>query len=749
MKRKFPHYQQPDQKACGPTCLRIIAKHYSKSLSLGQINQVVEANRLGTSLSSLGEAAEKLGFRSLGVKTRFGKLLEEKPYPFIAFWNQNHFVVVYAADEQHVYVSDPGHGRLTYTHAEFLQGWAGSAAQDMETQGIALLLQPTPAFHTEDWEEVAPKNSFRYLFRYLFQYRAFLTQLILGLLGASALQLIFPFLTQSLVDLGIQNQDMGLIYLILVAQLMVFLGKSSLEFIRSWILLHLSTRINISILSDFFMKLMKLPISFFDSKLTGDLMQRINDHHRLEKLLTSTSLSTLFSVFTLIIFGAVLGWYSGMLFLVFLLGTLVYFAWVLLFFKRRRDLDYKQFQQVAQEQSKVIELIHGMQEIKLNNAEQHMRWGWEHLQARLFKLSIKSLSLQQKQTLGSSFVNELKNILITFLAASLVVSGEMTLGMMLAVSYIIGQLNSPVSQLVGLMTSVQDATISLDRLGEIHDRTDEEPEGSKLITGLPDQADIQLKGVSFSYPGMKQPVLQGLDLEIPAHKTTAIVGVSGSGKTTLMKMLLGFYAPDEGEITLGGINLQAISPKAWRERCGTVMQEGYIFNSSVSENIAVGEELIDDERLTFATQLACIDDFIANLPMGYHTGIGMEGIGISTGQKQRIQIARAIYKQPEFIFFDEATSALDANNERKIMENLKAFFKDRTAIVIAHRLSTVQHADQIVVLEKGRIAEKGSHETLLEQRGAYYHLVKNQLQLERLHDESGVSQTEPNGNPYA
>ncbi|HAA17486.1 MAG TPA: ABC transporter ATP-binding protein [Cytophagales bacterium] len=748
MARAFPFYKQPDQKACGPTCLRIIAKHYGKTLSLGQINRVIEANRLGVSLGSLGEAAEKIGFRTLGVNTSFAKLLKEQPVPFIAFWRENHFVVVYKIAKGKVHVSDPAHGILTYSYEEFIENWTNTPGQGHEAKGIALLLQPTPTFAEEEWEKEDSRHGFSYLFKYLFRYRQFLIQLVISLLGASLLQLIFPFLTQSLVDLGIQNQDVGLIYLILLAQLMVFLGRSSLEIIRNWILLHLSTRINISILSDFFIKLMKLPIAFFDSKLTGDLLQRINDHRRLENLLTSTSLSTLFSVFTLLIFGGVLAFYSWVLFGVFLLGTALYFGWVLLFFKRRRDLDYKNFQQVSQEQSKVIELIHGMQEIKLNTAEREMRWGWEHIQTRLFRIAMKSLSLQQKQTIGSSFINELKNILITFLAAQFVIQGQMTLGMMLAVSYIIGQLNGPIAQLVGLLTSVQDANISLDRLGEIYDRADEEPEGVQLISRLPEQPDIHLEEVVFSYEGVKEPVLKGLTLTIPANKTTAIVGVSGSGKTTLMKMLLGFYAPQEGKITVGGLDLKSISPRVWRQHCGVVMQEGYLFNASVAENIAVGQEVIDEERLAAASQLACIDDFIASLPMGYNTTIGMEGIGISTGQKQRVQIARAVYKQPQFMLFDEATSALDANNERKIMENLNAFFQNRTAIVIAHRLSTVQNADQIVVLEKGQIVEQGPHEALIEKQGAYYHLVRNQLQLERLNgaapsDVSPVTEAKP------
>jgi ATP-binding cassette subfamily B protein len=556
-----------------------------------------------------------------------------------------------------------------------------------------------------------------------------LVQLVIGLLAGSLLQLIFPFLTQSVVDVGIQNQDINFIYLILAAQLFLFIGRTSIELVRGWILLHLSTRINISLISDFFIKLMNLPISFFDSKMTGDIMQRINDHQRIENLLTTTSLNVLFSMFNLVIFGGVLAWYSTQIFTIFLIGSILYFIWVMLFLKKRKDLDYKRFTQMSGEQSKVMELINGMQEIKLFNAERQKRWSWEYVQARLFKIEIKNLRLEQIQSLGSNFINEVKNILITIFSAKLVIDGEITLGMMLSISYIIGQLNSPIQQLIGFIHSAQDAKIALERLSEIHNREDEENVEDEKIHDVPENEDLNLKDIHFRYIGSPEDVIKGLDLTIPVNKITAIVGASGSGKTTLMKMLLKFYEPNKGEINLGNNHLSNVSHSAWREQCGVVMQDGYIFNDTIANNIALGQDVIDKERLRNAVEIANIKEYVDALPLGYNTKIGMEGVGMSGGQKQRLFIARAVYKNPKFIFFDEATSSLDANNEKIIMGNLNQFFKERTAIVIAHRLSTVKNADQIVVLDKGKIIERGTHKELLALKGNYYNLVKNQLEI--------------------
>lgn len=714
---------------CGPTCLRMIAKYYGKNISLQQLRQLTQTTRSGSSLLGISDAAEKTGFRTLGAKITYEKLLEDAPLPCIAHWNQNHFVVIYKIKKDRVYIADPGHGLLKYTKEEFLKSWKSDA-----TEGVILLLEPTPAFNAEDIPHsektgLRPK-AFAFLFSYVFKYKKLLVQLTIGLIAGSLLQLLFPFLTQSIVDIGVQNNDVKFIYLILFAQLMLFLGRISIEIIRGWILMHISSRINISLVSDFFVKLMKLPISFFDVKMTGDIMQRINDHQRIESFLTSTSLNVLFSFVNLIIFSFVLAFYSITIFTVFFIGSLFYFVWILFFMKRRADLDYKRFDQNVQNQSKVMELIAGMQEIKLHNAERQKRWQWENIQVRLFKINIKGLALEQTQSVGSGLINELKNIVITFLSAKLVIDGQITLGMMLSISYIIGQLNSPVIQLVSFTQSLQDARLSLERLSEIHNKEDETPAGMPEEEELSPNSSIDLKNISFQYTGVYgDKVLEKLDMFIPANKITAIVGSSGSGKTTLMKLLLKFYEPVEGEIKIGLQNLNTISAKTWRDKCGVVMQEGYIFSDTIANNIAVGVENIDKEKLRRAVKIANIQEFIESLPLGYNTKIGMEGVGLSTGQKQRILIARAVYKDPDYLFFDEATSALDANNEKVIMNNLNEFFKGKTVVIIAHRLSTVKNADQLIVLDKGKIVEDGSHIELTALRGHYYDLVKNQLEL--------------------
>lgn len=599
-------------------------------------------------------------FKTIGAKLSFDKL-KQAPLPLIVHWDKQHFVVVYRIRKDTVYISDPAYGLISYSKAEFITRWIGNNTDEHTKEGVTLLLEPTLAFRKMKWEDTE-KRSLTFLFKYLFNYKNLIAQLAIGLLVGSLLQLIFPFLTQSIVDVGIQNQDVNFIYLVLFAQIMLFLGRMSVEILRSWILLHLTTRINISLVSDFFIKLMNLPISYFDTRMTGDIMQRIGDHRRIENLLTGTTLNTLFSFFNLIVFGAVLVYYSLTIFLIFLGGSVLYLVWVLFFLKRRRELDYKRFAQMSQEQSTVIELINGMQEIKMHNAEKQKRWSWEFVQARLFQVSIQSLSLEQTQQVGSSVINELKNILITFTSAVLVIEGNLTLGMMLALQYIIGQLNSPINELVGFVRSYQDATISLERLNEIHDKEDEENSEAQLVRTVRPGEALEVKNLSFRYVGAEDPVLTGINLSFEPKKITAIVGASGSGKTTLIKLLLKFYEPSSGEICYGKHDLKTVSAKSWRDECGVVMQEGYVFNDTIAANIAVGQDRIDQKRLLEAAQIANILDYIQSLPLGFNTKIGNEGVGMSTGQKQRLFIARAIYKNPSMLFFDEATSALDAKN---------------------------------------------------------------------------------------
>lgn len=727
--KKFPNFKQTESKDCGPTCIKIIAKFYGKIINIQALREYSETTRDGSNLLMLSDAAEKIGFRTIGIKRSFQKL-EEVPLPCILHWNKNHYVVLYKKKKGICYISDPAIGLIEYNQDEFLKFWIGNNANETTEEGIALLLEPSPRFYQSEFESDDNKGfGFGLLFQYIFPYKSFIIQLIIGLIAGSLLELIFPFLTQSIVDVGIQNQNIHFIYLILFAQIFLFFSKTALELIRSWILLHLSARINISLISDFFIKLMNLPISFFDVRMTGDIMQRINDHQRIERILTTSSLNVLFSLINMFIMGCVLAYYNLQIFAVFFAGSFLYFLWVVLFLKRREKIDYKRFAEVSQEQSKVIELINGMQEIKLHNAEKQKRWGWEYVQARLFKVSMKGLVLEQTQNIGSNFINEIKNIIIIFLSAKLVIDGQITLGMMLAISSIVGSLNGPILQLINFIREVQDAKISLARLSEIHEKKDETQQSETQTQDIPKDSDIVIKDVTFKYIGSDVNVIENLNLTISANKVTAIVGTSGSGKTTLMKLLLKFYEPNSGEILVDKIPLKSIAQKSWRSHVGTVMQEGYIFNDTIANNIAIGVDIVNKERLVYAADVSNIKDFIQDYPLSYNTKIGMEGVGMSTGQKQRLLIARAVYKNPEMLFFDEATSSLDANNEKEIMRKLDIFFKNKTVVIIAHRLSTVMNADQIVVLEKGKIVEIGNHQELVKIKGSYYELVRNQLHL--------------------
>jgi len=705
----------------------MVAKYYGKNFTLRRLREISGINREGVSMLGVSEAAEKIGFRTLGCKLTLVELLETE-LPVILHWNQNHFVVLYKIKGDKYYVADPGKGLIALNKSEFIQHWL-SIHNNGHSKGIALALSPSPAFYDQE-DDKNERFNFNFLLIYLYRYKTLIGQLFIGLGVGTLLQLIVPFLTQSVVDIGINTKNLSFIYIILIAQTMLFLGRISVDFIRSWILLHVSTRINISILTDFLIKLMKLPMSFFDTKMTGDIMQRMNDQHRIESFLTGSTLNTVFSMLNLIAFTIILAYYNINIFMIFLVSSILYSLWVMAFLKRRRDLDFKRFDISAKNQSNVVQLIGGMQEIKLNNCEQQKRWEWEHLQAGLFRFSIKSLSLGQLQQAGAFFINEGKNILITFVVAKSVIDGDLTLGGMMAVQYIVGQVNSPIEQLLGFIQQFQDAKISLERLNEIHKIEDEEPLTQSFLNELPKNQSILINNVSFTYPGAgNEPVLKEIDLNIPQGKTTAIVGMSGSGKTTILKLLLRFHRPQKGDIRIGSCYLDQIGYGFWRTQCGVVMQDGFIFSDTIAKNIAVADEYPNTVKLQHAIKMANIEDLIENLPLGLKTKIGAEGNGISAGQKQRILIARAVYKNPAFIFFDEATNALDANNESVIMENLKSFFNGRTVVIVAHRLSTVKNAHNIVVIDKGKIVEQGTHIELTKMKGEYFNLVKNQLEL--------------------
>ena len=731
---------------CGPTCIRMVAKHYGGAVNVETLRNAAQLSKEGVSLLGIAEAAEKIRFNAKGVTLSYNELIKEAKLPAIIHWEQNHFVVLYKANRQSLfrrdgklYVADPGKGLITYSKQEFCKHWISTKDDHTgEPLGVALLLEPTPDFYTQEDDTLRHPDSNRdhgklgwgRLLKYLTQHKRHIAQVFMAMGIASLLQLIFPFLTQSIVDTGINTNNLPFIYLVLIAQLVLFFSRMVVEFIRSRLLLFISTHINASILSDFWIKLMKLPISFFDTKMTGDIIQRLGDHRRIESFLTGSTLNVLFSLVNLVLFSVVLLLYNKTIFFIFAIGSILYFLWIKLFLKFRRQLDFKRFAIASKENTATMQLIYGMQEIKLNSAEQSKRWEWENLQAQLFKLGFKGLSLSQYQQAGVFFINEGKNILITFFVAKAVLDGQLTLGAMLAIQYIIGQLNSPVEQLIGFVQSAQDAKISLERLNEIHQLEEEEPNEKTFITHLPDNKAILVQDLSYTYPGAgNEPVLKNINLKILEGKVTAIVGMSGSGKTTLLKLLLRFYENYQGEIKVGESTLKYISPKFWRRQCGSVMQDGYIFNDHIAKNIAVSDEVLDYKKLLHACKVANILSFVESLPLGFNTKIGAEGNGISAGQKQRILIARAVYKDPEYIFFDEATNALDANNEKVIMENLNEFFNGKTVVVVAHRLSTVKNADNIIVLDNGVITEQGTHEELTIKRGEYYQLVKNQLEL--------------------
>lgn len=725
----FPEIRQLDSMDCGPACLRMVALYYGRDHSLQYLRERCFITRQGVSMLGISEAAEQIGFRTRGVKLTINDLIEYKPFPCILHWNQNHFVVCYGYNKKtkSYKIADPARGKYDIDSKGLSKCWL-RIKENGENRGSLLLLEPTPDFYNIESDNNSTHNLSYYL-KYLRPYKTELLQLIWGMTCGTLFALLFPLLTQSIVDRGIGNGDLDFVTLILIAQLVLMTTQMIVNCLQNWIVLNINTRISIMLISDFLIKLMRLPLRVFDTKNIGDILQRIGDHNRIQSFMTGTAITSIFSLFNFIVFLCLMAYYNGLILWIFLTGNTFYVIWILCFMRYRRRLDNARFTQAATNQSTMVQMVTGMQEIKLNNMEQSQRWKWESIQVSLFKINIKSLSLKQVQQLGSLLFSQVTCLLISFLSARAVIEGRMTLGMMMSVSYIIGQLSGPVSQFIELMQSFQDARLSLERLNEINCQKEEGIDDGKKLERLPEDHSLYINDVSFSYDGSERGcILKHLNLTIPAGKVTAIVGASGSGKTTIIKLLMGFYSPLKGEIRVGKSLLSNLNPRLWRENVGSVLQNGFIFSDTIANNIALSDK-IDRDALWYAVDKANIREYIESLPLHYNTRIGMDGMGLSQGQKQRLLIARAIYKNPEYLFFDEATNALDANNENKIVKSLDAFYKGKTVVIVAHRVSTVLNADNILVLEHGKIVEQGTHKELIERRGAYYELIKNQLGL--------------------
>jgi len=734
---RFPSYRQLNAMDCGTTCLRMIAKYYGKHVDGSVLRENAGFGKEGVSFLGLSEAAEKLGFKTKGVKITPDQLKEQVTLPCILHWDNYHFIVLiktkkafFLRKQDEFVIADPSRGIITYPYRDFIKYWSGYTPENTTSKGFALLFEPTPQFFKQK-DTGGKKLDWNLLIRYLKLCRWELLQVVIALLIISFLQLIFPFLTQAVVDVGINTANITYVMVIASAQMMLIFSRSTIDFIRSRLLLRVSTIVNLSLLSDFWIKLTKLPLSFFDVHHTGDTLQRLNDSKEIQNFLTGPALTTILSVFNLVIFAIVLATYNISLFEVFLVGSLLYYIWVKLFLKIRRKINYDIFHASAKENNATLQLVQGMQEIRLNNAENRKRLEWENLQANIFNLNFKTLTYTQVQQAGALLINQGKDVFITFLVSSLVINNKLTFGAMLAIQYILGQLSSPVEQIIGFIQGFQNSKISMERLNEIHTLKDEEDENKNLSKKLPENKSLLIQNVSFVYPGAgNEPVLRNINLEIPEGKITAIVGSSGSGKTTLLKILLKYYHFYEGEIKVNNVDFRSISPSFWRSQCGAVMQEGFIFNDTISNNIAVNDDVINKKRLEESCRKSNIMELIASLPNGLNTPLGVNGSGLSQGQKQRILIARSFYKDPPYLFLDEATNALDANNERSIVGNLQGFFKGKTVVIVAHRLSTVKNADKIVVLDRGAVAEEGDHRQLVKLKGKYFELVKNQLELD-------------------
>lgn len=733
-KRSFPIHHQLDSMDCGAACIQMIAHFYGKEYNIEYIQEICRKGIEGISLKSICDGLETLGFHTVAGKVTYEDLCNKAFIPCILHWKQNHFVVLYKIKsifgKETFYIADPGVGKIEVCKKDMIDNWVSTNTNGYD-KGVVVLMEPSTLFENivNTASQTKQRTNIKFLWKYFNKYLFLFGQILLGLLVTGLFLLISPFLTQSIIDVGISSNSILFVKLVLLGQLFLVCGNVFLAYLRNKLLLHVGTRINIALISDFFIKLMRLPLSFFDTKMMGDLLQRIEDHHRLQTFLTTKVLALVYSIFSFFVFGAVLCIYDVRILFIFLISSFVYGIWLKTFITKRKSLDYKRFEVQAKNQSKTYQLINSIQETKLHNAERRKRWEWEDVQTELFEVSMNMLILQQNQNIGSAFITQIRNVLITILVATNVINGETTLGIMLAIQFLIGELNAPVEQMISFIYDWQDVSISLERISEIHYKKDEN-DNRPIYTIDENDKNIYIKNLSFNYPGGNyNNALKNINLVIPEGKITAIVGTSGSGKSTLLKLLLGYYEPSEGIIQIGPSALNRINLSWWHDQCGVVMQNGYIYSDTIAGNIAIADNEPNLKKLEYAAKVSNSYEFIDQLPLKYNTLIGDDGQGLSQGQKQRILIARAVYKDPHFIFLDEATNSLDANNEKSIVENLSEFYKGRTVVLVAHRLSTVKSADQIVVIDKGQVVEVGSHEDLIKKQSKYYELIKNQLDI--------------------
>lgn len=726
--RPFPVYRQLDLMDCGPACLKTIAKYYGKYYTLQYLRDKSGLSKEGVSFLDLSYAAESIGLRSLSLKATVNDIYSKVPLPCIIHWANSHFVTVYRVTSKKIYVSDPARGLVSYSYQQFKENWY--KIEHESQKGVLLALEPQADFglYFEN-EKKSRKRTVENLVAYFTPYKKSFTNLFIVMFIVTFLQALLPFISKAVIDVGIQRQDVDFINIVLIANIAIILSVTLSNAVRDWIMVHITSRINIALISDYLMKLMKLPISFFESKLTGDILQRANDHERIRSFIMNNSINLIFSTLTFVVFAIILWVYNSYIFYIFLIGSGLYVAWVLAFLRLRKKLDWNYFELISKNQSYWVETIEGMQDIKINNYEKAKRWKWENIQARLYKVNLRSLTVNNYQNLGAQFIDSVKNLLITFFCAKAVINGQITFGVMISTQFIIGMLSGPIQQFVQFIVSAQFAHLSFLRLNEIHEQEEEDETSGANDIELTGDKTITLKQLFFQYTPTAPMVINGIHLSIPSGKVTAIVGDSGSGKSTLLKLLLRLYKPSYGEIMIGNMNMNNISLKQWRDKVGVVMQDGKIFSDTILNNIVLDDEKTDYERLRYAVSTANISEEIEQLPLGYQTMMGEQGRGLSGGQKQRILIARALYKNPDFLFFDEATNSLDTINEQKIIAALENVFKDKTVIVVAHRLSTIRKADQIVVMRKGTIAEIGTHESLMKRKGIYYQLVESQVDL--------------------